>query len=736
MNYAYLLDVWRRRWWIVVLGVLLGPLLYFLFSLRSAPSTTPAAVYQAEVGLFILPSAVRMHLAPQIQTIDPGFPQDNHARAERALALKALIKSPKIAEAVFEALQSDLPSAVRKPEDLLAYIDGEVEGEILYIDARATDPDLAVRMATAWANAYEAEANAIFGGAMPLDNMTQSVEEARRAYQKAEENYVQALRDSPQGELRRELKYKTAWLNFVKMQLDELEQKRVDAMTLRERLAGMDKPDASTYWAFLILQTSSLAQDALIETQIYGTSSSYHVGADQRLPSGVLIAPESSDGTALLAPAQQPGPVPQPPSEKGNLFQNRQAFDTAITLGMAQIQPFLEQTTAEELGQDIEDLLDALDYKQRLLTQFLGQRFGIEGERMDAPRVVAQAEAHLRDLEAQIESEDYRLHSLALRRDVAEETYRALLKEASEGSVASSVGQGRVVRVALPATSRRVSAPTQGGALIPLRGFRGFAFAAIIGLLTSLGVVAALEFVDDKVRMRPQLVYGLGADKVVGALPVAKPTKQGKPAALIDSSAPFVQSVYQFRLVLRTRHPHLRSLVITSVSRGEGKTALAANMAVVAARAGERVVLVDANLRSPRLHHLFSLPRPTGLSEWLQNQDETLEAFLQETSVPGLHVLAAGTVGASSSGLLDSPRFDDLVRRLHDMADMVIFDSASSAECIDPWLVARKVEAALLVVRSGHESIDQVQTTLHQLEEVSAQVVGVVFNADPTWRIK
>lgn len=174
----------------------------------------------------------------------------------------------------------------------------------------------------------------------------------------------------------------------------------------------------------------------------------------------------------------------------------------------------------------------------------------------------------------------------------------------------------------------------------------------------------------------------------------------------------------------------LRHLVVTGAVAGEGKTLTAANLAVVEAQAGKKVVVVDADLRRPALNRRFELPGYSGLTTWLAGE-ASLEEVLQPTGVPGLYLLASGPIPPNPAELLGSARAAELMARLGEAADLVIWDTPPVLHVSDASVLAGRADGTLLVVRAGRQPYASAQKAKEQLQQVGARILGVVLDAVP-----
>jgi non-specific protein-tyrosine kinase len=173
-------------------------------------------------------------------------------------------------------------------------------------------------------------------------------------------------------------------------------------------------------------------------------------------------------------------------------------------------------------------------------------------------------------------------------------------------------------------------------------------------------------------------------------------------------------------------HP-LRSLLVAAPSADAEKSITLANLAVIMAEGGRRVILADGDLRRPRVHEVFAVSNQTGLSEIL-SQDKELDAItLQDSGVEGLQLLTAGQLPQNPSVLLGSTRMEAVIAALVQHADLVLFDAPPVIAVTDAALLASQVDGTLLVIRAGATQRDHVQRAKELLEKVNARVVGAVL---------
>jgi len=173
----------------------------------------------------------------------------------------------------------------------------------------------------------------------------------------------------------------------------------------------------------------------------------------------------------------------------------------------------------------------------------------------------------------------------------------------------------------------------------------------------------------------------------------------------------------------------VRTLLVTSSSPGEGKSTTAANLAVVMAQTGQRVILVDTDLRRPMLHKIFGIPNNTGLTTaLLAGQDMTIEEQLQPTEVSCLQVLTSGPIPPNPSELLGSHRMAHLVEVLAANADVIIFDSPPVLAVTDAAVLGRQMDGVLLVTDAGATREQALVNAVAELQKTGANILGVALN--------
>jgi succinoglycan biosynthesis transport protein ExoP len=277
--------------------------------------------------------------------------------------------------------------------------------------------------------------------------------------------------------------------------------------------------------------------------------------------------------------------------------------------------------------------------------------------------------------------------------------------------------------------------------------------AGAAGLALSLAAAFVIEFLDDTLRWESYKDRALLDLPVVGLMP-RLPQEYGRISTDIplDSSKAealrFLRTNIFLTLVRRSISTLLATspgrresrtttivaspvstLLVTSPGRREGRTSIVASLGMAIASGGQRVVMVDADLRTPDLHEVFGLPNDYGLCELLLGHEPSTAKALQDTNIPNLKLLAAGRPPLDLALALTSPRLIELIETLREQADIVIFDSPPVLLAPDTAILSGLVEGTLLAVRDGYTTLESASRAKEQLSAYEgAPVMGVLFS--------
>ncbi len=175
-----------------------------------------------------------------------------------------------------------------------------------------------------------------------------------------------------------------------------------------------------------------------------------------------------------------------------------------------------------------------------------------------------------------------------------------------------------------------------------------------------------------------------------------------------------------------------RVIVLTSPSPSEGKTTTVSNLAIALAEINRRVLLIDADMRKPRLHDVFDVPNTWGLSDLLREKNSIeecpREALVRDTTIPGLHLLPSGPGTVSISNLLYSPRMPELLRRFRREFDTILIDTPPMLQISDARVLGRLSDAVVLVFRANRTTRDSALAAKHRFAEDGTRVLGSILN--------
>lgn len=211
-----------------------------------------------------------------------------------------------------------------------------------------------------------------------------------------------------------------------------------------------------------------------------------------------------------------------------------------------------------------------------------------------------------------------------------------------------------------------------------------------------------------------------------------KNTKQGVSLITLADQSSVVTEQYrtirtniQFAMV----DQDLKSMVVTSSGPSEGKSTTSANLAVVFANTGLKVLLVDADLRKPSLHKTFALNNGRGLSSMLSDRTLSCQDVAQATILDNLKVITSGPKPPNPAELLGSKRMDQIIEELEANFDLVIFDLSPIVAVTDAQVMAAKTDGTILVVRQKVSQKAALIKAKELLNIVNANILGVVMNA-------
>lgn len=268
---------------------------------------------------------------------------------------------------------------------------------------------------------------------------------------------------------------------------------------------------------------------------------------------------------------------------------------------------------------------------------------------------------------------------------------------------------------------------------------RNAVLAFILGAALGVGLAFLRERLDDRFKDRSDLEKAVEAPVLATVPKYPAPKKDQSPlVSLSQTSIGAVEAYRSLRTNLQfiTSQRGIKSVVVTSPSESEGKSATTANLGVLLAQAGRRVILVSSDLRRPTLGGYFGLQEGVedeqGLSSWLASDREDPWDIIKDPGIPNLRVIPSGPLPPNPAELLTSPRLEALIRLLETNTDLVLFDSPPVLVVADAAELASVLGGSILVVNAGSTHKSATVHARQELERVGGSLIGAVLNAFDT----
>ena len=449
-----------------------------------------------------------------------------------------------------------------------------------------------------------------------------------------------------------------------------------------------------------------------------------------------------------------PASIPQ--ARESKLIQEMAAKSADLARQYAQLSGKYKPEWPEmaRLRREMDETTERLaSERQTLYRQVLG---AVESDYRAARNEEEYLRKTLEDLKGQSQEASLReIQYNNLKAEIANRraTLEALVKRQSE--TASSAGMNDLstsnVRIVDPAeVPSKPSSPRVGLNIL---------LSLLTGLALGVGLSFFLEYLDKSVKTTEEMQEATGVPSL-GLIPALRPESArlklvrtrgrggvrfqvvravGQEAAgrihveLIaheDFKSKVSEAFRELRTALLVSRPGgpPRSILITSTQPGEGKTAVALNLAITLAQVGRRVLLVDADLRKPRLHKLLRAVNDHGLSNLLSGAGP-LRTQPLATSMPGLFLIPSGPLPPTAADLLDSDRLTQIQRDFEAQGyEHIIYDSPPVLAVADPAILAGRVDAVVMVAQAGVTGKDALGQAIARLQQVKARIVGAVLN--------
>jgi capsular exopolysaccharide synthesis family protein len=258
---------------------------------------------------------------------------------------------------------------------------------------------------------------------------------------------------------------------------------------------------------------------------------------------------------------------------------------------------------------------------------------------------------------------------------------------------------------------------------------RDLMVAAALGLMLAFGLVLGFEYFDSRIKSPDEIKTHLGLP-FLGLVP-SLPAKGNESILISAFDAPphFAESIKAIRtaVVFSSADEGARSVVVTSTGPGEGKTMVSSNLAVALAQADQRTLIIDCDMRRPRIHEMFGGDQEPGVSNVLVGTSE-LKEVIRKTAAPNLSIVAAGHIPPNPAELLGSPRFKELIRTLRTQFDWIIIDAPPVMAVTDAAVIGHTATGVVFVVGAEMTSRRHAAVAIEQLAAAKSHFIGAVLN--------
>lgn len=347
-------------------------------------------------------------------------------------------------------------------------------------------------------------------------------------------------------------------------------------------------------------------------------------------------------------------------------------------------------------------------------------------------RVVKAKEESLKAALAKQRKESLDLNQKAieygvLQREVesARQMYQLLINRFKETSLTESMKTGNIRILDRAEVSKSPVKP---------RKRRNILMAVLFGLAAGLGLAFFLEYLDNTIKDPEDIKRYLNIP-YLGPVPVIAPNDdqdEDVPPEMVVLNSPKSTASEAYRgirtgILFSSAESEPQVIMVTSAGPQEGKTITSSNLAITMAQSGNKVVLLDCDMRRPRVNKLFGISRNRGMTNLLVEKTD-LKLTVFNTSIPNLHVIPSGPIPPNPSEILGSKRMEELIEVLRKNFTRIIIDTPPITAVTDAALLGKLSDGVVLVVRANRTVRDMAKTGLEQLRAVGAKLLGVVLN--------
>lgn len=737
-----------RRWHRLILlcGILAG--LAGLALSYAAPRA-----FRGEADVAIVRTQAVVNFDSGIKTISDTDPSSGLALDQMAFrtSLTTIGSSPELAERVLDKIGAQLEPRP-SPESLARRVTVKNDGLLISIGATGATAEQAALIANTWAQVYVNRINQIFvESPISAELLGTQLQHAKTDYEQKQAQVTAYLASDPTSELNRALAEKRKIIEDLQTVKDAATQAVINAQQQAETQLLNDYLKANTGARLAVLneQVSARNQELadLYDVRIKLNRLLYNAQslrarlttADQGIPAGDQLALTLLEGSAFSTWASLPVDLQVPLTQltgAASPSDQRAQLDALIARLAQDVQDTnqrIDQKSKELLAgndlkyldaaaqQNASPLKDAIQSSIKSLLQVPWLEEIVNNQSLGemVSSAVQRTQNEINQLQAQIETENAKKQELTRARDLAWSTYNTLATRQAEVNIANQANSG-VVRVATLATAD--AAPVSANRVIQSLA------AAVIGLVIGTILALVLELRNNRLRSAEDAAIALDLP-ILGTVPALHQSATTARGIVMFEQPPSPAQAEAYRLLrYHVLSSGRRTLALTSPTVGETSDALTANLAAAVAQAGNRVLLVDTNLRAPLLQKMLNLEKARGLAGWFSEEGADWRGYVQSTSVQGLVVIPAGAPPSDPGALLEGPALKRLIDQARAEYDFVIVNAPPVLGIADALAVARGVEAVILVIDSQTTARREAEQARTELKTTDTPLQGVVLN--------
>ena len=420
----------------------------------------------------------------------------------------------------------------------------------------------------------------------------------------------------------------------------------------------------------------------------------------------------------------------------GNTHEVVKNLESSIT----SIRMELKKETEKMISKGI-SVANPLEYSQELMEKVLAvdaELSGLEAKKIELQKVVNLYSDKL------VRLPQKQLQYIRLERDrvVLQQTYLTLRKKYEETKIQKASEGGKIRIIDRAKLAERISPKKKRDVLL------GFIF----GIAFSLGVILLFDFLDNTIRTIDDVdrsgIPLLGVIPYIGDTKskIYKLHKKGKEQSKnifekkldsnnclithIDPKSPISEAyrVVRTNITFSSIEEEVKTIMISSPGPGEGKTTTLANLAITFANLDKKTLIVDCDMRKPRIHSVFGLKNDKGLLQALVSDDDPTKYIKESEGVENLYVMSSGGIPPNPSELLGSQKMLKIIKKLKSIYDIVLFDTPPFTAVTDPIMVAKEMNKNFLVVKAGQTDKNAFYRSILNLDNINASASGIIVN--------